>query len=109
MDGAVKTNIMELAARVIEDWENFVVAEVNDHVVRLSVLQRSFHWHAHTNSDEVFYVIEGLLYVDFEDRTEEVGPGQMLLVPKSVRHRTRAKERTVSLCFESRDSDVSGG
>ena len=29
MDGAVKTNIMELAARVIEDWENFIVAEVN--------------------------------------------------------------------------------
>ena len=78
-------------------------------MVRLSALQRSFHWHAHTNSDEVFYVVEGLLYVDFEDRTEQVGPGQMLLVPKNVRHRTRAKERAVSLCFESRDSDVSGG
>lgn len=27
-----------------------VVSEVNDHVVRLSLLQRDFHWHSHSKS-----------------------------------------------------------
>ena len=71
-----------------DDWNDFVVSEINDHVVRLSVLQRDFHWHLHKNSDELFFVIEGKLFVDPEDRTEEIGPGQMITIPKNVRHRT---------------------
>jgi mannose-6-phosphate isomerase-like protein (cupin superfamily) len=79
-----------------------------DHVVKLSVLQRAFHWHLHKNSDELFYVIEGMLFVDLEDRTEEIGPGQMITIPKNVRHRTRSDSRTIILCFESESNEITG-
>jgi len=103
-----KLDVNELAKDINDDWKNFVVSEINDHVVRLSVLQRDFHWHLHKNSDELFYVVEGKLFVEFEDRTEELGPGQMITIPKNVRHRTRSNQRAVILCFESRDNDVTG-
>ncbi len=103
-----KLDVRELTRDINDDWKNFVVSEINDHVVRLSVLQRDFHWHFHRNSDELFYVIEGKLYVDLDDRTEEIGAGQMITVPKNVRHRTRADSRTLILCFESKDNDVAG-
>ncbi len=50
--------------------KTFQFVRINDHVVRLSVIQKDFHWHKHNKSDEFFYVIEGELNVDFEDKTE---------------------------------------
>jgi len=56
----------------------------------------------------MFYIIEGQLFVDLEDRTEELGPGQMITISKKVKHKTRSTERTLILCFESEDNDVNG-
>jgi len=103
-----KLDVNELTKGIDDDWKNFVVSEINDHVVRLSVLQRDFHWHLHKNSDELFYVIEGKLFVDLEDRSEEIDPGQMITIPKNVRHRTRAHSRTIILCFESASNVITG-
>jgi len=103
-----KLDVNELTKGINNDWENFIISEINDHVVRLSVLQRDFHWHLHENSDELFYVIEGKLFVDLEDRTEEIFPRQMITIPKRVRHRTRSNIRTLILCFESKDNDITG-
>ncbi|MEL6561690.1 MAG: cupin domain-containing protein [Bacteroidota bacterium] len=103
-----KQDYRELTKSINDQWKNFPVESINDHVVRLSVLQTDFHWHKHTKSDEFFFVLEGKLFVDFEEFTEEIGVGQMIKVPKNVVHRTRSKERTVILCFETADNDVSG-
>jgi mannose-6-phosphate isomerase-like protein (cupin superfamily) len=103
-----KISIPEQAHAVTEEWKNFVAAEVNDHVVRASVLKRDFHWHHHANSDEAFLVVEGELWIDFEEGSVLLKPGEMLTVPKGVRHRTRPNGRRVNLTFEHRDTDVRG-
>ena len=54
-----KLDYKKLTKGIDEDWKNFPICEINDHVVRLSVLQKEFHWHKHSKSDEFFYVIEG--------------------------------------------------
>jgi mannose-6-phosphate isomerase-like protein (cupin superfamily) len=91
-----------------DDWKNFVLTEVNDHVVRVSVLDRDFHWHLHPNSDETFLVIEGELLIDLEDRSERIGAGQLFTVPRNTRHRTRPVGRVVNLTFEHKDTDARG-
>lgn len=103
-----KLDVDSLTNNVNEEWKNFEVSDINDHVVRLNVIQKDFHWHSHGNSDEFFFVIAGELFVDLEDRTEILKAGQMITIPKEVRHRTRAKQRTIVLCFETKDNDVSG-
>lgn len=90
------------------DWENYVLTQVNDHVVRVSVLDRDFHWHVHPNSDEAFLVIEGELLIDLEDRSERVKAGQLFTVPRNTRHRTRPVGRVVNLTFERKDTDARG-
>jgi homogentisate 1,2-dioxygenase len=82
-------------------WYNQTLCRVNDAVVRLGVVQGEYHWHAHDADDEFFFVLEGRLHVDLEDRTFELGPGQGLVVPRQTRHRTRAPERTVMLMVEN--------
>src|SRR5690242_16175496 len=101
-------DIHERTKGINDDWRNFVLAEVNDHVVRVSVLARDFHWHRHLESDETFLVIEGELAIDFEAATRTLKPGQLLNVPKGTMHRTRAIGRSVNLTFEHRGADVAG-
>ncbi len=103
-----KLNVFDLTKDINDEWKNFVVSDINDHVVRLSVLQKDFHWHSHSESDEMFYVIEGKLYVDLESKTEEINPGEMITIPKNMKHRTRSNERTIILCFETKDNDIKG-
>jgi mannose-6-phosphate isomerase-like protein (cupin superfamily) len=83
------------------EWFNQTLCRVNDSVVRLGVVKGEYHWHKHENDDEFFYVIEGRLLIDLEDRTIELLPRQGFVVPKGTRHRTRAPQRTAMLMVEN--------
>jgi mannose-6-phosphate isomerase-like protein (cupin superfamily) len=82
-------------------WYNQTLCRVNESVVRLGVIQGEYHWHKHQDDDEFFYVVEGKLLIDLEDRTVELQPRRGFVVPKGVMHRTRAIERTVILMVEN--------
>ena len=81
-------------------WYNQTLCQVNDSVVRIGVVQGEYHWHKHDNEDEFFYVIEGHLSIDLEDRVIELDPRQGVVIPKGVMHRPRAPKRTVMLMME---------
>src|SRR5258708_7934969 len=82
-------------------WYNQTLCKVNASVVRLGVVQGEYHWHKHDEDDEFFYVVEGRLFIDLEERTVELAARQGFVVPKGVLHRTRAAERTVILMVEN--------
>src|ERR1700745_459001 len=54
------------------DWFNQTLCKVNDSVVRLGVVKGEYHWHKHDNDDEFFYVVDGRLLIDLENRTVEL-------------------------------------
>jgi len=89
-----------IGAACTEPWWNQSLVNVNDCVVRLGVFLGEFHWHKHDHEDEYFQVLEGELLVDLEDRTLTLCPGQAVLVPRGVLHRTRAEQRSVVLMIE---------
>jgi quercetin dioxygenase-like cupin family protein len=82
-------------------WYNQTLCQVNGSVVRVGVIEGEYHWHKHDADDEFFYVVEGRLVIDLEDRTVELTPRQGFVVPKGVVHRTRAPERTIILMVEN--------
>jgi mannose-6-phosphate isomerase-like protein (cupin superfamily) len=82
-------------------WYNQTLCQVNESVVRLGVIQGEYHWHQHSEDDEFFYVVEGQLLIDLEDRTVALSPRQGFVVPRGVVHRTRAPQRTVILMVEN--------
>ncbi|HEX6536806.1 MAG TPA: cupin domain-containing protein, partial [Gemmatimonadaceae bacterium] len=92
-----------LIEAVRDRWYNQTLARVNDSVVRLGVMQGEYHWHHHDDDDEFFYVVEGRFLIDLEPASDGVTPGRTIelrpregfVVPKGVRHRTRAPERAV--------------
>ena len=82
-------------------WFNQTLCQVNESVVRLGVVEGEYHWHKHDGDDEFFYIVEGRLLIDLEDRTIELGPRQGTVIPKGVMHRPRAPQRTVMLMVET--------
>ena len=94
-------DIPALVDETTDKWFNQTLTRVNDSVVRLGILEGEFHWHKHDDDDEFFYVVDGQLLIDFEDRTVALQPKQGLTVPRGVVHRTRAPEKVVVLMVET--------
>ena len=86
-----------------EKWFNQTLTKVNESVVRLGIIEGEFHWHKHDNDDEFFFVLEGKLIIELEDRTIELHPGQGVTVPKGVKHKPKAPVKTTMLMMETSD------
>jgi mannose-6-phosphate isomerase-like protein (cupin superfamily) len=89
-----------LARECGQKWWNQSLCLVNESVIRVGVFEGEFHWHKHDREDEFFFVLEGELLLDLEGRTATLAPGQGMMVPRGVLHRTRAQRRTVVLMVE---------
>jgi len=94
-------DVNALARSVTHKWFNQTLCQVNASVVRVGVIEGEYHWHKHDADDEFFYVVEGQLLIDLEGRVVTLSPGQGMVVPKGVVHRTRAPKRTIILMVEN--------
>jgi len=94
-------DIPAIVASCKDKWFNQTLTKVNDSVVRIGIVEGEYHWHKHDNDDEFFFVLQGRLFVDLEDRTVELNPFQGVTVPRGVIHRTRAPQKTVMLMVEN--------
>lgn len=96
-----RIDIPTIVSECTEQWFNQTLTQVNESVVRIGIVEGEFHWHKHDNDDEFFFVVEGQLLIDLEDRTIELNPQQGVTIPKGVMHRPRAPKKTVMLMVET--------
>lgn len=73
-------------------WHPHQIAVVNDMQVLLAKVKGEFVWHQHEEEDELFQVLKGTLYMQFEDRTETVEAGEIIVVPNGVPHCPKTKD-----------------
>jgi len=100
-------DIQQITKAISSRYANFPLTLVNDHVIKVSIMTEPFYWHMHPNSDESFLVVEGSLFIDLEDSTIELFPGQFFTIPKTIKHRTRPRgERSVNLTFEHQNIET---
>jgi mannose-6-phosphate isomerase-like protein (cupin superfamily) len=95
-----KVNLAEKLATVDEHWRPRIVAELNGQEVKVVKVRGEFVWHHHENEDELFLVLKGALRIDFRDHSVDLGPGELVVVPKGVEHRPVAEEEVEILLFE---------
>lgn len=83
-----------------DHWRPRVAAQLNGQDVRLVKVQGVFPWHSHADAEEMFLVWKGVFRVEFRDRIETLEPGQFIVVPRGVEHRTAADEEAEVMIFE---------
>ena len=95
-----KINLAAKLASFSDPWHPRIVAELNGQHVKVVKLEGEFVWHAHADEDELFLVIKGLLRMELRDRVVELGPGELIVIPRGTEHRPVAAEPCEVVLFE---------
>lgn len=101
--GAEKVDISGKFDLFAEHWRPKTVARLNGQEVKLVKVQGTFPWHRHEEIEEMFLVWRGRFRVEFRDQILVLGPGEFVVVPKGVEHRTAADEEAEVILFEPAD------
>ena len=99
---------LEAARALTEYWSPKVIAEFDEHYVKVAKLKGTLCWHAHDDEDELFYVLSGQLKIEMIDRTVELGPGELFVVPKGVEHNPVAEEECLVMLVERKSTQHTG-
>ena len=96
------------AAELTELWSPRVIAEVDDAYVKVAKVQGTLAWHSHDDEDELFLVLKGRLRIEMEAGDIELGPGELFVVPKGVRHNPVADEECQLMLIERKSTKHTG-
>jgi len=103
----VERSFKEISDKVDKVYDNFILETVNDHCLRIAVMEEEYRWHYHNNTDELFIVLEGELKIEIKDNDVVfLKPGEFIKIPAKTIHKTSAATRTVNLCFERNGEDT---
>lgn len=83
-----------------EHWSPKIVGELNGQQVKLAKLKGEFVWHKHDHEDELFWVVQGSLKIEFRDKTVTLEPNNFIVVPRGVEHKPVADEEVWVMLFE---------
>ena len=95
-----KVNLLEKFTRFDDTWSPKVVGELNNQQVKLVKLHGEFIWHKHDHEDELFFVVKGVLKIEFHDRTEVLHENELLIVPRGIEHKPVAENEVWVMLFE---------
>ncbi|WP_113929141.1 cupin domain-containing protein [Bacillus sp. P14.5] len=80
-------NLKEKLSKITDHWSPKVFAEMNDYQFKLVKIHGDFVWHQHNETDEVFFVIDGEMKIEFRDSEVTLRKGELYVVPKGVEHK----------------------
>ncbi|MGB0523291.1 MAG: cupin domain-containing protein [Flammeovirgaceae bacterium] len=92
-----KITITEKFDQFSAHWTPKIIGELNGQYVKLAKVKDELVWHSHEHEDELFLVYKGTLILEFRDRVEHIGEGQMIIVPRGVEHLPRTNGEEVWL------------
>ena len=94
-------NLKEEASKIENLFEYKTIANMNGHNFTLiKANNRTLDFHTHPDSDEVFFIVEGSMKLEFKDKIVELKSGEMCVVPKGVEHRPVCKTKVTTMLIE---------
>ena len=103
-----KINLAKALSTFTDTWQPRNIATVNDYDVRIVHIEGEFVWHSHEDTDELFLLIDGSAQIELRDRTIDLQPGEVFVVPKGVEHKPRSDAGASLLLFEPSETTNTG-
>lgn len=101
-------NLDQKLASFGEHWSPKIVSSFNGHDIMVVKAKGEFVWHSHDDTDDFFLVLTGNLKIETEQGDVRLGPGELYVVPKGVRHRPVAEEEVHLLLIEPKGTPNTG-
>ena len=95
-----KINFTDKAKKITDFWSPAIVGEVNDTQIKMAKIHGEFVMHHHEEEDEAFIVLKGELKMVFEEGEMILFPGEMVVVPRGMRHKPVAEQEVHILLIE---------
>ncbi len=95
-----KVNLEEKFKLFSEHWSPKIVGELNGQHVKIAKFKGEFAWHSHDNEDEMFLVVDGILKIEFREKTVTLKRNEFIIVPKGVEHKPFAEDEVWVMLFE---------
>ena len=103
-----KINIKQKFSKFSEYWSPKVLAEMNDYEFKIARIKGEFIWHNHTETDEVFIVIEGSMKLLMKGETIQLYEGDLYVVPKGIDHKPVAEKECKVMLVELKGTKNTG-
>jgi mannose-6-phosphate isomerase-like protein (cupin superfamily) len=103
-----KVSLADAFARFSDPWSPKIAGDVNDMQIKVAKFEDAFTWHHHEAEDEAFLVISGTVRIELEDGAVELGPGELVVVPRGVEHRPVAVQAAQVVLFEKAETVNTG-
>jgi len=102
MDSAIphSINFEKKFSLISEMWTPKIIAQMNEDHFKLVKIEGEFVWHSHSETDEVFIVLDGRMTIAFRNGRVELKPGEMCVVPRGVEHKPIAESECKLLLVE---------
>jgi len=84
------------------------VFKINETAVRLVKIKGRYHWHKHTNQDELFIVIRGQMDINLTDEVVHLKEGEGYIVKCGVMHQSYAENEALALMVEPQETLAQG-
>lgn len=95
-----KVNVSDKLSLFSDHWNPRIVGELNGQHIKLVKLLGEFVWHKHNHEDEMFFVLSGVLNMEFRDKVVVIKSNEFIIVPKGVEHRLVAESEVEIMLFE---------
>lgn len=110
--GNRQINLTEALASFDTIWSPRIIAQVNDHDIRVAKILGEHLWHTHDETDELFMVLHGDVVVDLRnpdgtERAVELHEGDIFVVPVGTWHRLSSTGASI-LMFEITGTSSTG-
>jgi len=103
-----KINIKHKFSKFSEYWSPKVLAEMNDYQFKIAKIKGEFIWHNHSETDEVFIVIEGSMKILLKGETIKLSKGDLYVVPKGIDHKPVAEKECKLMLVELKGTKNTG-
>jgi mannose-6-phosphate isomerase-like protein (cupin superfamily) len=101
-------NLSEKLATFSDHWQPRVVGQFNGHDLMVVKFKGEFVWHKHDDTDDFFLVLSGRVCIQLRDRTINLGPGEVFVIPKGVEHCPVAEDEAHVLLIEPQGTPNTG-
>ncbi|NLE43659.1 MAG: cupin domain-containing protein [Chloroflexi bacterium] len=95
MDEIRKIDVQQVAGSLTQPFSMVDVARVDDVIISLYACDGILQWHKHIDIDELFWTCEGTLFLDTQFGEVRLQPGELVVVPRGVEHRSRSSGRAI--------------
>lgn len=94
----MSVSIPQTLSKIQDQWSPYLVAAVNGQHVKVAKVDGEFIFHAHPDSEELFYLLSGELTMKLEGSDDVVmQPGDVYVVPRGARHCPVARDAQIMM------------